>query len=80
MIEVILQNDGSGLGVDERLASLPVTFAACDEPRFGLVPSDRGAAGRVLVIEDDVDDGPTVFAVRPGDYRRLFTRLRRGDR
>lgn len=33
----------------------------------------------MLVIEDDVDDAPAVFAVRPGDYRRLFTRLRRGD-
>lgn len=33
----------------------------------------------MLVIEDDVDDSPAVFAVRPGDYRRLFTRLRRGD-
>ena len=33
----------------------------------------------MLVIEDDVDEAPSVFAVQPGDYRRLFTRLRRGD-
>ncbi len=37
----------------------------------------------MVVIEEDLDeptaDRPTVFAVRPGDYRSLFTRLRRGD-
>jgi type II secretory pathway predicted ATPase ExeA len=39
----------------------------------------------MVVIEDDLADadppgGPRVFPVRPGDYRSLFTRLRRGDR
>jgi type II secretory pathway predicted ATPase ExeA len=38
----------------------------------------------MVVIEEDLDEpAPTragVFAVRPGDYRSLFTRLRRGDR
>ena len=33
----------------------------------------------MIIVEDDVEETPTVFAVRPGDYRRLFTRLRRGD-
>jgi type II secretory pathway predicted ATPase ExeA len=38
----------------------------------------------MVVIEEDLDEpAPAragVFAVRPGDYRSLFTRLRRGDR
>lgn len=38
----------------------------------------------MVVIEEDLDPpaatNPAVFTVRPGDYRSLFTRLRRGDR
>ncbi len=39
----------------------------------------------MVVIEEDLHDLPTVekaavFTVRPGDYRSLFARLRRGDR
>jgi hypothetical protein len=37
----------------------------------------------MVVIEEDLEEPtqrPTVFAVRPGGYRNLFTRLRRGDR
>jgi hypothetical protein len=37
----------------------------------------------MVVIEEDLEEPaaqPAVFAVRPGDYRNLFTRLRRGDR
>jgi type II secretory pathway predicted ATPase ExeA len=38
----------------------------------------------MVVIEDDVQDTAgdrrSIFSVRPGDYRSLFTRLRRGDR
>jgi type II secretory pathway predicted ATPase ExeA len=38
----------------------------------------------MVVIEDDLADVPgdrrSIFSVRPGDYRSLFTRLRRGDR
>ncbi len=49
-------------------------------PRDSEADLDAEDDSDMLVIEDDVDDGPTVFAVRPGDYRRLFTRLRRGDR
>jgi len=51
-------------------------------------PSARMAADHddadMVVVEDDppAEDPlqPQVFAVRPGDYRNLFTRLRRGDR
>jgi type II secretory pathway predicted ATPase ExeA len=39
----------------------------------------------MVVIEEDLFEHPSdirrsIFAVRPGDYRRLFARLRRGDR
>ncbi len=38
----------------------------------------------MVVIEDDLHDADSkpcsIFSVRPGDYRSLFTRLRRGDR
>jgi len=39
----------------------------------------------MVVIEEDIDEPAAaeraeVFTVRPGDYRSLFTRLRRGDR
>jgi type II secretory pathway predicted ATPase ExeA len=40
----------------------------------------------MVVIEEDLVDHPSdihkksIFAVRPGDYRSLFARLRRGDR
>jgi hypothetical protein len=38
----------------------------------------------MVVIEDDTFDAATgrssIFSVSPGDYRSLFTRLRRGDR
>jgi type II secretory pathway predicted ATPase ExeA len=37
----------------------------------------------MVVIEEDLDEPPAraaVLAVRPGDYRSLFTRLRRGER
>jgi hypothetical protein len=38
----------------------------------------------MVVIEEDLFEHPSdirksIFAVRPGDYRRLFARLRRGD-
>jgi hypothetical protein len=38
----------------------------------------------MVVIEEDLAEAasaaPAVFAVRPGDYRSLFSRLRRGSR
>ena len=56
------------------------------EPRDAAVPLHTDAGGQddvddsdMLVVEDDADDAPTIFTVRPGDYRRLFSRLRRGD-
>ncbi len=48
----------------------------------GLEPDDSD----MVVIEEDVLDHPTdhhrksIFAVRPGDYRSLFARLRRGEK
>ena len=70
----------------ERAGAIPA-----DDPRpthaDDLPCGDAGAAdleevddSDMLVIEDDADEQPAVFTVRPGDYRRLFTRLRRGDR
>ena len=55
-----------------------------DERRRTTAPwdADHDAAddSDMLVIDDDVDDAPTVFAVAATDYRRLFSRLRRGGR
>jgi hypothetical protein len=40
----------------------------------------------MVMIEEDIVEHPaearrkSFFAVRPGDYRSLFARLRRGDR
>jgi type II secretory pathway predicted ATPase ExeA len=70
----------------ERAGALP---AADPQPaRDGNLSHDDAAESDLeevddsdmLVIEDDADEQPAVFTVRPGDYRRLFTRLRRGDR
>jgi|688.fasta_scaffold119636_1 type II secretory pathway predicted ATPase ExeA len=46
-------------------------------------PDVAGDDADMVVIEEDLEEPtqrPTVFAVRPGGYRNLFTRLRRGDR
>lgn len=79
----------------ETAAADPGRVAARDErtPTHGM---DRAAAdiaiaepildddADMVVIEEDLDEPaaakPAVFTVRPGDYRSLFTRLRRGDR
>lgn len=60
------------------------------EPAPPAAPECGDAADAVddadmVVIEEDILDQSAVgrrgvFAVRPGDYRRLFARLRRGDR
>jgi len=59
-------------------ASAEVAVAAEDEGVNDVDDAD------MVVIEDDVqemaDDRRSIFSVRPGDYRSLFTRLRRGDR
>jgi len=49
-------------------------------------PSADGDDSDMVVIEEDILEHPSelrgksIFAVRPGDYRSLFARLRRGDR
>jgi len=53
-------------------------------PPTATVEAD-GDDADMVVIEEDVQGGPPpgrplVTAVRPGDYRSLFARLRRGDR
>jgi type II secretory pathway predicted ATPase ExeA len=69
---------------------LPVVTAATPDPgpAAALTAATADADGDdadMVVIEDDVEEGPLpapprVTAVRPGDYRSLFARLRRGDR
>jgi hypothetical protein len=57
----------------------PRRAVAVEEPRLDDATTDDAD---MVVIEDDVDGSglsrAAVFAVRPGDYRSLFTRLRRG--
>lgn len=83
--------EGHSLG--RLLASLPAAApqppAAPEPPAAHLAPA-RPATGvddddaDMVVIVDDADDAEPVAGrvtpVRPGDYRSLFTRLRRGDR
>jgi type II secretory pathway predicted ATPase ExeA len=58
--------------------------ADADEPRCPAAPELLpGDDADMVVIEEDLHESatealPAVFAVRPGDYRNLFTRLRRG--
>jgi hypothetical protein len=48
--------------------------------------SDGSDDADMVMIEEDIVEHPaearrkSFFAVRPGDYRSLFARLRRGDR
>jgi len=74
----------------ERLAAceriqLPVVTAPAEGPR-GTEDTVEPAVddSDMVVIEEDLDEPPpggrsVVVAVRPGDYRSLFARLRRGD-
>jgi type II secretory pathway predicted ATPase ExeA len=63
----------------ERPIALAVTEPPVDEAND---PDDSD----MVVIEEDLVDHPSdihkksIFTVRPGDYRSLFARLRRGDR
>jgi hypothetical protein len=63
----------------EAVAQPPASDIAIDE--HGAIDEDDAD---MVVIEDDLADAPgdrqSIFSVRPGDYRSLFTRLRRGDR
>ena len=82
----VRSREGQALG--RLLASLPAASAepaaAAEQvaPGDTAVPADDDAD--MVVIIDDVDEAEPiagrVAAVRPGDYRSLFTRLRRGDR
>lgn len=74
----------------ERAGALPAERAAADAWTVR-VPAARAPESPrrddaddiddsdMLVVEDDADDAPTIVPVRTGDYRRLFSRLRRGD-
>ena len=70
---------------DHHPAHTPAAQAA--EPAVMAAASGNGVEAEIddadmVVIEEDVlpagGGTPAVFAVRPGDYRSLFTRLRRG--
>jgi type II secretory pathway predicted ATPase ExeA len=61
-------------------AAAPETPAPA--PSVGDCATDGDDADMVVIEDDDQQefaDHGAVFSVRPGDYRRLFTRLRRGD-
>ena len=83
--------EGHSLG--RLLASLPAAApqppAAPEPPAAHLAPArpttgvDDDDADMVVIVDDADDAEPVagrVTPVRPGDYRSLFTRLRRGDR
>lgn len=57
--------------------------AVADEPPVADADDAAADDSDMIVIEEDILDHPSVgrrgiFAVRPGDYRQLFARLRRG--
>jgi hypothetical protein len=63
---------------------VPVDDEREEEPVAAAVATEHDDSDMV-VIEEDILEHPSVarrsiFAVRPGDYRSLFARLRRGDR
>jgi len=67
---------------------LPSITPAAADRQAGHAPEESAAGpdpddSDMVVIEEDLDDLPSarpeVVAVRPGDYRSLFARLRRGD-
>ncbi|MFM7245501.1 MAG: ExeA family protein [Planctomycetaceae bacterium] len=81
----VQSREGHSLG--RLLASLPA--AAPTPPAAPELPTAPAAESAdddadMVVIVDDADDAEPVAGrvtpVRPGDYRSLFTRLRRGDR
>ncbi|NCA12455.1 hypothetical protein EBR56_11780, partial [bacterium] len=60
---------------------------ASDPPAVAIAatPDDVDDADMVVIEEDILEHpsevrGKSIFAVRPGDYRSLFARLRRGGR
>ena len=76
-----------GLFVDHGGEAETVAEPADTDERGGVAVADDGEIddSDMVVIEEDLHEaggvvGPSVFSVRPSDYRSLFTRLRRGDR
>jgi type II secretory pathway predicted ATPase ExeA len=65
---------------------VPGPAAVAPLPVAIVVPSDDIDDSDMVVIEEDIIEHPSemrgksIFAVRPGDYRSLFARLRRGGR
>jgi hypothetical protein len=63
-------------------AERPIALAVTEPAEAAGEPDDSD----MVVIEEDLVDHPSdihkksIFTVRPGDYRSLFARLRRGDR
>ncbi len=64
-------------------AERPIALAVTEEPVEAAGEPDDSD---MVVIEEDLVDHPSdihkksIFTVRPGDYRSLFARLRRGDK
>jgi type II secretory pathway predicted ATPase ExeA len=79
-----------GQAISRLLASLPAPATPSDAaaappapPPTDTAPEPDDDADMVLIVDDSDDAEPVagrVAAVRPDDYRSLFTRLRRGDR
>jgi hypothetical protein len=88
----VVSREGESLGRQlaacERI-ELPALAAGCAAGREAPDPVGPAASAEpddtdMVVIEEDLADQPesgrpAVVAVRPGDYRSLFARLRRGD-
>lgn len=82
-IRAALGRTGAGAAgidlLDDAMDRMDAMDAAADTVATAADDSD------MVVIEDDEFESPeelkrSIFAVRPGDYRQLFARLRRGDR
>ena len=78
---------GRHLQACERIAMpavAPPVAAAAAPPAETAADADVDDTDMVVIEEDLLDvpsvETPGVFTVRPGDYRSLFARLRRGDR
>jgi len=84
----VTSHDGQAIG--RLLASLPgpadpsvpAASPVTPNPSGPAAPEPDDDADMVLIVDDADDPEPVagrVAAVRPDDYRSLFTRLRRGD-
>ncbi len=81
---VVLPAVPAGLGTADAAAGEPAASRAEVAAVEVAVEEVEDDADMVLIEEDLLEPPtgaqPSIFAVRPGDYRSLFTRLRRGDR